>query len=207
MPDVNPRTAAKRSAILDAARTLFLRKGYGGASMDEVAAVAGVSKVTVYNHFADKERLYIEVVRNDISATAALTHEMVEALADSEDLQADLREFARRHIVEVTKPHLIRLRRLIIAEAERFPELARAWYAAGAERAHAMLATQFEALARRGLMRVDDPLLAAQNFNWLVLSIPLNKAMFHGDDTGFTSDDLDRFADEAVRVFLAAYAV
>jgi hypothetical protein len=52
---------------------------------------------------------------------------------------------------------------------------------------------------------LGDPLLAAQHLNWLVLSILLNKAMFHGSDTRFTRHELNRYADEAVRVFLAAY--
>lgn len=199
------RSARKRQAIIEAARTVFLRKGYGGASMDEVAALAAVSKQTVYKHFADKQRLFTTIITGDIGDTETLTHEMVAALGDSEDLEKDLREFARRHIVEVTQPHLIRLRRIIIAEAERFPELARTWYANGPERGHAGFAEQFRALARRGLLHMDDPMLAAQHFNWLILSIPLNKAMFHGDAGEFTPEELEHYADEAVRVFLAAY--
>ncbi|SFP04839.1 DNA-binding transcriptional regulator, AcrR family [Amycolatopsis arida] len=199
------RSARKRAAILAAARTVFLRKGYDGTSMDEVAALAAVSKQTVYKHFADKERLFTAIVTGDISATEALTADMVAALGGSDDVPADLRRFARRHIVEVTQPHLIRLRRIIIAEAERFPELARTWYASGPERAHALLAEQLDALARRGLLRVADPLLAAQHLNWLILSIPLNRAMFLGADTALPPGERDRCADEAVRVFLAAY--
>jgi TetR/AcrR family transcriptional regulator, mexJK operon transcriptional repressor len=199
------RSARKRRAIMEAARKVFLRKGYDGASMDDVAALAAVSKQTVYKHFADKKTLFTAIITGDIGAAETLTHGMVAALPDSEDIGADLRQFARRHIADVTKPHLIRLRRIIIAEAERFPELARIWYASGPERAHATLADQFQALARRGLLRVDDPLLAAQYFNWLILSIPLNKAMFHGSDTEFTPSELGRYADEGVRIFLAAY--
>jgi hypothetical protein len=55
------------------------------------------------------------------------------------------------------------------AGSDRFPELAQPWYASGPGRAHASLADQFQALARRGLLWVDDPLLAAQQFNWLIL--------------------------------------
>ena len=199
------RSARKRRAIIDAARTVFLRKGYDGASMDEVAALAAVSKQTVYKHFADKERLFTAIITGDISAAEVLTHGMVEALRDSEDVENDLRQFARRHIIEVTQPHLLRLRRIVIAEAERFPDLAGTWYASGPDHAHAALADQFQVLAQRGLLRVDDPLLAAQHFNWLILSIPLNTAMFHGSDTTFTPAELERYADEGVRVFLAAY--
>ena len=199
------RSARKRQAILAAARTLFLRHGYGGTSMDEVAAIAVVSKQTVYKQFADKQRLFAAVITGDIEQTERLTAGMVEALGDSGDIDRDLRAFARRHVAEVTQPHLLQMRRILIAEAERFPDLARTWYASGPERAFATLAEQFAALADRQVLRVDDPVLAAQHFNWLVLSIPLNKAMFHGSDTAFTSAELDRYADEAVRVFLAAY--
>jgi TetR/AcrR family transcriptional repressor of mexJK operon len=190
---------------MTAARTLFLAKGYDGASMDDVAALAAVSKQTVYKHFADKKRLFTAIITGDIDAAESLTAQIVAALGDSEDLEHDLRQFARQHVIDVTQPHLIQLRRIVIAEAERFPELARTWYASGPERAHATLADQFRALARRGLLRVDDPLLAAQHLNWLILSIPLNRAMFHGNDIEFTSSELERYADEGARVFLAAY--
>jgi AcrR family transcriptional regulator len=199
------RSARKRRSIMEAAQTVFLRKGYDGTTMDEVAALAAVSKQTVYKHFADKKRLFTAIITSEISATETLTHSMVAALSDSHDIEQDLRRFARQHISDVVQPHLIRLRRIVIAEAEQFPELARAWYANGPERAHATLANHFRELARRGLLRVDDPLLAAQHFNWLILAIPLNKAMFHGSDTEFTSEELEHYADEGVRVFLAAY--
>lgn len=199
------RSARKRADIVDAARTVFLREGYGGTSMDQIAALAAVSKQTVYKHFADKRRLFTAVVTGDIGAAETLTHAMVASLRDSDDLAADLARFARRHVAEVVQPHLLRLRRIIVAEAERFPDLARTWYEAGPERAHATLAEQFQALTRRGLLTADDPLLAAQHFNWLVLSIPLNRALFQGADVAFSPGELDRYADEAVRVFLAAY--
>jgi TetR/AcrR family transcriptional regulator, mexJK operon transcriptional repressor len=190
---------------MTAARSVFLSKGYDGASMDDVAALAAVSKQTVYKHFADKKRLFTAIITGDISAAESLTHEMLTALAGSNDIETHLRQFARQHLTDVMQPHLIQLRRIIIAEAERFPDLARTWYASGPERAHATVADQFRTLARRGLLRVEDPLLAAQHFNWLILSIPLNKAMFHGSDTRLTPSELERYADEGVRVFLAAY--
>jgi AcrR family transcriptional regulator len=200
------RSARKHAAILEAAQSVFLAKGYAGATMDEVAALAAVSKQTVYKHFADKKQLFTAVITGEISATETRTFQTVAALAESDDLANDLRRFARRHVVDVTQPHLIRLRRIVIAEAEAFPELARAWYANGPERGHATLAEQFDALARRGLLRLDDALLAAQHFNWLILAIPLNEAMFDGGETTFAPEALEDYADQGVRVFLAAYA-
>ena len=205
-PDVDTgRSARKRRAILEAAREVFLRGGYERASMDEVAAKAKVSKQTVYKHFADKERLFSEIVTSDIRLAESRSQEAVDALPDSEDVAADLRQFARQHIAIVMQPHLIRLRRIIIGGAERFPDLARTWYDTGPGRAHTTLAARFRALAERGRLRVADPLLAAEHFNWLVLSIPMNKAMFYGSEIEFAPEELDRYADEGVRVFLAAY--
>jgi TetR/AcrR family transcriptional regulator, mexJK operon transcriptional repressor len=200
------RSARKRRAILDAARLLFLRNGYAGTSMDDVAARAAVSKQTVYKHFVDKERLFTAIITGDIEATEQLTQSLADALPQTQDLEHDLREFARRHVVEVMQPHLVRMRRILIGEADRFPDLAAAWYARGPERAHATFAGWFTALAERGLLHVPDPLLAAEHFNWLILSIPMNRAMFSGNDEPFDREKLEYYADEAVRVFLAAYA-
>lgn len=199
------RSAAKRQAIIDAARTVFLRKGYGGASMDEIAALAAASKQTVYKHFVDKQSLFTQIITSDIEQAESSSQQLVEALGHSDDVERELRRFARRHIAVVTQPHLVQMRRIIISEAERFPDQARTWYERGPERGYVALAEQFEELARRGRLRIGDPLLAAQHFNWLVLSVPLNTAMFLGSNTRFSRRELDRCADEAVRVFLAAY--
>jgi AcrR family transcriptional regulator len=202
---INGRSQRKRRAILDAARTVFLEHGYVGASMDEVAALAKVSKVTVYKHFLDKEHLFIAVVTGAIDEAEASSRPLVDRLTESVDVDTDLRTFARRHITLVTQPHLIQMRRMIIAEANRFPELARSWHRAGPERAHATLAGVIERLADRGLLRVADPLLAAQQLNYLILSVPVNEAMFTGRRTPYDRRRLQRYADEAVRVFMAAY--
>ncbi|HEY6682348.1 MAG TPA: TetR/AcrR family transcriptional regulator, partial [Propionibacteriaceae bacterium] len=115
------RSARKRQAILHAARDLFLQKGYASASMDEVAAVAGVSKVTIYKHFSDKHTLFVAVVTDAIEEAKAGSQRLVDQLGTSTDIELDLRDFARRHVALVTQPHLIQMRRMIIAEAHRFP--------------------------------------------------------------------------------------
>jgi TetR/AcrR family transcriptional regulator, mexJK operon transcriptional repressor len=203
------RSATKHRAILDAARETFLREGYGGTTMDEVAAAAGVAKQTVYAHFTDKPRLFEELIRSDIAHSAGAAHPLVARMADSADAGGDLRRFARVHAADVMQPHLLRLRRMLMAEAERFPALAAAWYDAGPAESIAVFERWFTVWHRRGLLHAPDPHLAAEHFNWLVLSIPLNKAMslpLDGtDDPPFTPDQLDHYADEGVRVFLAAY--
>jgi AcrR family transcriptional regulator len=189
---------------MDAATTVFLRNGYVGASMDEVAALAAVSKQTVYKHFADKESLFSEIVTGTVDEAGDRVHAEVLQLADSGDIAADLRDLARRQLALVMQPRVLQLRRLVIGEAGRFPALGRTFYERGPGRTLQALAEAFERLVQEGILTVDDPQLAAEHFNWLVLSIPLNRAMLLGDDE---QPDLDRYADEGVRVFLAAYQV
>ncbi len=199
------RSARKRKAILEAATEAFLRDGYRGTSMDEIAESAAVSKQTVYKHFADKKRLFFEIVSSAVDEVSDPVHDQVVNLQDSGDVEADLRELARRQLAMVMQPRLMQLRRLVIAEAGRFPELGRTFHERGPGRTIEALATAFERLAARGALELDDPQLAAAHFNWLVMSIPLNQAMFLGNDAAPPSRELNRYADAGVRVFLAAY--
>ena len=200
------RSARKRGAILEAATTLFLRNGYRGTSMDEIAALAAVSKQTVYKHFADKESLFSEIVTGTVNEVSDPVYDEVLELEDSGDVEVDLRGLARRLLERVMQPRILQLRRLVIGEAGRFPELGRAFYEQGPGRTIAALATVFERLAERGVLRLDDPRLAATHFNWLVMSSPLNRAMFLGEDQPPARAELNRSADAGVRAFLAAYA-
>ena len=204
-PEDERRSTRKRAAILDAATTIFLSNGYLGTSMDEIAALARVSKQTVYKHFADKERLFVEIVTSTVNEVSDPVYEEVLNLSDSGDIEADLRELARRQLARVMQPRLLQLRRLVIAEASRFPALGRSFYERGPGRTIAALATVFERLAARGVLRLEDPDLAAAQFNWLIMSAPLNKAMLLGADDVPTAAELAHFADSGVRTFLAAY--
>ena len=203
--DSEGRSARKRMAILEAAATAFLKNGYLGTSMDEIAAVAAVSKQTVYKQFGDKERLFSEIVLNTIHEHTDPFFAEILDLQDTGDIKKDLRKLARRLLTMLMQPRLLQLRRLVIGEAGRFPQLGRTFSEQGPERAVTALASAFERLAVRGRLQVDDPVVAAQHFNWLVVSIPLNAAMLSGDDETFSATELKQYADAGVRVFLAAY--
>jgi TetR/AcrR family transcriptional regulator, mexJK operon transcriptional repressor len=203
--DAEHRSARKRKAIFEAATTVFLSKGYLGTSMDEIAALARVSKQTVYKHFADKERMFSEIVIAKVDEIANPNTDEVLKLTDTGDLERDLRRFARRQLRAVMEPRLLQLRRLVIGESGRFPQLGRLFYERGPGRTIEALSTLFERLDSRGVLEIDDPRLAAAHFNWLVMSIPLNQAMLLGDDRPATPGELNRYADAGVRVFLAAH--
>jgi len=202
--DGEGRSARKRAAILEAATNLFLDKGYDRTSMDDIAALATVSKPTVYKHFADKERLFAEIVRATTDRVDDLVRLVADTLTESNDLENDLAELAYRFISALMRPQTLRLRRLVIANSERFPDVGRSWYEQGFERVLATLATSFKRLADKGLLRVDEPLLAANHFVGLLLWIPVNKAMFTGDHRS-SKADLERYARSAIRAFLAGY--
>lgn len=199
------RSTRKRKAILEAATTAFLRNGYLGTTMDEIAAVAGVSKQTVYKHFEIKQRLFFEIVIAAVDEVSDPNYAEVLSLKDTGDLAADLTDLARRQLARVMQPRLLQLRRLVIAEAGRFPQLGEIFYERGPGRTIEALAAAFKRLAARGLLRLDDPLLAGAHFNWLIMSIPLNDAMLLGRDNPPPAADLDRYARTGVQVFLAAY--
>jgi TetR/AcrR family transcriptional repressor of mexJK operon len=199
-----PRTSPKRQAILRAATTVFLCNGYVGTSMDEIAALAGVSKQTVYKHFADKERLFSDLIIATVTEASDPVHDEVLNLPDSGDIEADLRALARRQLAKVMQPQVLQLRRLVIGEAKRFPELGRTFYELGPGRTIATLATRFARLAKRGTLDLDNPSFAAEHFNWLIMSIPLNRAMLLGEEAP-SAAHLEKYAEAGVRVFLAAY--
>lgn len=200
------RSARKRRAIIEAATAAFLDHGYRGTSMDAVAAAAGVSKQTVYQHFGDKQRLFVELIAATVESASDPVHEEVRRLADSGSLDDDLRDLARRLLTLVLQPTMMRLRRLVIAEARQFPDLGRAFYDLGPGRTIAALADTFAELTRRGRLNAPDATLAATQFNWLVMSAPLNQAMLLGHDDPPTTRQINRWADSGVRTFLAAYA-
>lgn len=204
-PGGQTRTARKRRAILDAATTLFLAEGYLATSMDQIAAAAAVSKQTVYKQFADKQTLFREIVTGTVAEVSDPVAEQVASLPGSTDLAAGLRDLARALLAQVIQPRMMQLRRLVIGEAGRFPELGRLFYDRGPGRTIGTLAAAFESLAARGALRLEDPRLAAEHFNWLVMSPPLNRVMLCGGAELPAQADLDRYADAGARAFLAAY--
>lgn len=204
-PQIESRSARKHRAIVEAATTAFLKKGYLGTNMDEIAALAAVSKRTVYHHFVDKDRLFSEIVLATTDRIDGLVLLVADSLSDTADVTRDLSELARRLLEALMQPELVQLRRLVIANVDRFPEVGRAWYERGFERVLATLADCFQNLADRGLLQLDDPLLAARHFVGQLLWIPMNQAMFTGDYQLETEANLQRHADAAVLAFLTGY--
>jgi TetR/AcrR family transcriptional regulator, mexJK operon transcriptional repressor len=201
------RSERRRQAIVQAATEVFVRHGYRGATTDEVAARAAVSKQTVYKHFTDKEHLFAEVILDTtVQVSEALSSAVAGILEDAEDVRTALREVAGGFLRGLLQPEVLRLRRLVIAEADRFPEVGRAWFDRGFDRALVILGDAMRQLAERGLLHnLSNPTLAAYQFAGLVMYQPMNQVMFAGTDALPPADKLDRIADAAVEMFLATY--
>ncbi|MET2825549.1 TetR/AcrR family transcriptional regulator [Mesorhizobium shangrilense] len=204
--DGETRSARKDREIIQAATVAFISKGYDGTSMEEIATRAGASKQTVYKHFTDKETLFGEVVL----ATATQANDVIESvttlLSEAKFMEGGLQQLARCLIAMLMDEELLKLRRLIIANADRMPQLGRSWYEKGFERMLASMASCFQKLTSRGLMKTNDPHLAASHFFGMLLWIPMNEAMFTGSNPR-SKAELERHADASVEAFLVAYGV
>ncbi|MFG3496205.1 TetR/AcrR family transcriptional regulator [Streptomyces sp. NPDC047928] len=206
-PPSGPRAAAKRQAIVAAARTLFLRDGFG-VGMDAIAAEAGVSKVTVYNHFGGKEALFTAVITGALDETlgedsAAALARLTDA-ADADDLRTAFVAAARAWVDAVrANQDVAALRALVTTELHRFPQLGDAWRSHGPAAHHPAVADALRTLADLGRLHVPDLEVAIIQL-YALLVFP---HMVFGQYGADLDDDLtDRLVTSGVDVFLARYA-
>ncbi|HEX4833006.1 MAG TPA: TetR/AcrR family transcriptional regulator [Trebonia sp.] len=163
------RADRKRQAIVAAARTVFIRDGFE-AGMDLIAAEAGVSKVTVYNHFGSKEALFLAVVTDALEYALGTAVAGTQARLDSsEDLRESLIWTAEAWVHGMTEPDVVALRTLVVSEVRRFPELGAAWQQAGPGRAQPALVATFQRLIGTGRLTMPDIELACIQLYALVL--------------------------------------
>lgn len=200
------RSEQKRRTVLQSAEELFLTRGFDGTSMDEVAFHAGVSKQTVYSQFSNKASLFVEIVQSMTAQAAERVQTEMHEPKTLAQVASELSGHAERLLTIVMTPKLLRLRRLVIAETDRFPELGQALYNGGPGRAIEGLAVNLQRWTDRGLLSISDAKVAATQFNWLVMGDPVNQAMFRANYV-LSRIERARHIEQAVRVFIAAYRV
>lgn len=204
-PPTGPRAERKRQAIVRAARTLFLREGFD-ASVDLIAAEAGVSKVTVYNHFGSKQALFVEVIKESLDAPLGDTLvTAVDGLAESDDLRTAFTAAARGWVASVrADPGILAMRNLVAREAHRFPELREAWQHGGGPQVHHHAAgAVLEKLTAEGRLAVPDTEVAIIQLYSLLVFPHLVFSTYGGD---VDDDFADRLVTGGVDMFLAYYA-
>ncbi|ARQ02403.1 TetR/AcrR family transcriptional regulator [Pseudorhodoplanes sinuspersici] len=187
----------KREAILQGAKAAFLKEGFGGASMDQVAALAGVSKMTVYRHFGSKEELFAGVITDLCQFIVA---EDLDAIFAQEPQQA-LRAFARKMTDIVFEPDTAELHRIVIAESRRFPKLGQLFYQTGPQACIDALEAYFIRHNGNPSLKVNDPRRSAEEFLELLRGYSHLK-MLLGIEKKPTKQDVDVRIESAVRHIL-----
>jgi TetR/AcrR family transcriptional repressor of mexJK operon len=200
------RVVRSRAAVVEAARALFLEKGYAGTTMEEIAARAGITKRTVYNNYSDKGALFTQIVEEVIAYAEEFARGLRAELpvdVEPEALPAALHDLGRQLALGILRPNVIALRRLLVGESREFPELVRDYFDRAPGRVLAALAWWFEHLTRAGLLRATDARRAAEQFAYLVVGEPLDRAVLVG--TTPAREHLLACAREGVETFLARY--
>lgn len=191
----------RHAAIVSAARDAFLEHGYAATSMSTIATKLGGSKGTLWAYFPSKEDLFTAVI-DDV--TASFRQNVREALRPGRDCYTTLLDFAERFLMKLLQPDSIRLHRLIIGEAGRFPEIGRIFYTRGPqvvlEQLSAYIRTQMDA----GVLRTADPVQAAMSL--IQLSQVQQSLRLWGVVDGARVEDVGDHAIEALNLFSRAYA-
>lgn len=197
-----PKDLEKRAAIVDAAKRLFPENGFEGTSMDAIAAAAGVSKLTVYSHFRDKESLFVEAVR--AKCLELMPPELFEMPLRG-STRDQLMAIAHTFFTLITSDESIALHRLLTAGTGSSTKLAQMFWEAGPQTLQAGLAGFLNGEVERGRLHIDDVTRAASQF-FCLLKGELHARLLCGCCVAATSEaDIDAHLEATVDLFMRAY--
>lgn len=192
---------ARREAILDVARDVFLEEGFAAASMATIAARLGGSKGTLYNYFKSKDELFVAYVQRHCAWQRGAMFGM---FASEPDVRSALISLGRSYLAIVLSDTNMMNFRLIVAESQRAPEIGRAFFEAGPSSGAQLLASFLKDQVTRGALDIDDPLHAAHEFIGLCQN-RLMKARLCNVASEPSMEEINHDVDRAVKVFMAAY--
>lgn len=172
------RSAQKRDLILERALDVFIAHGYVGTTTDQLAAAASVSKQTLYKEFGDKEGVFAALIQFACDRVDDPFAPLVEQMHDIASADEAIELMATQFTQSIMAPYVQQLRRLVIAEATRFPHLGLLYWEEGFLRVTNSVARCLSVLANRGLLEVPDARIAAHHFAGMLLWIPSNQTMF-----------------------------
>jgi AcrR family transcriptional regulator len=201
MADQEIRSPEKERQILDGAAAAFAQDGYEGASMSHIAAMAGVSKGTLYNYFAGKQELFAAFVQRECTQRLQLVFEEADGAAP---VDATLLRIGRRIVDMLLSESGLLIYRMVVAEAQKFPELAKAFHDVGPKRALVRMAALIGALNETGQLAVADPEFAAEQLFALMQTRVVTRRRM-GLINSVCESEIDRVVREAVRLFLQGY--
>lgn len=191
----------KRRQILDGAYRLFMRQGFDGTSMGDIAKEAGVSKGTLYVYFDSKERLFQELVRQEKERQFPTIFSID---PNETDVRATLTRIGRQFARFITQRHVVMAMRTITAMAERMPDIALEFFESGPRLCSNQLETYFQAQIAAGRFAMPDVNLAAVQFLELTQAT-LSRPLQFGAREQPSEAQIDMVVESAVDMFLAAY--
>lgn len=195
-----PAVTEKQLAIIQAATQIFLEQGYDQASMERIARTAGVSKQTIYNQFGNKEALFRAIITQRCSE---LLDTLLSSSAEEDGIERILTRFATLLLNILLEPSALALHRLIVAESRRLPRVGRLYYESGPERGNRRLAEYLLSLCERGMLDIEDPDLAAQQFTGALLGSLRTRALVL--EEAIPQAEIDRVVRHTVQCFLALH--
>ena len=203
MADGQPtvKRGRKFDQVLAGARDIFMSDGFEGASVDDIARAAGVSKATLYSYFPDKRLLFMEVAKSECIRQAETAAESIDV---SKPVGEVLTEAGWQMVEFFTSDFGQRVFRLCVAESDRFPDLGREFYDSGPALVRTKLIKLIEVGIERGELAVDDLPLAADQFHELCKADLFPRLVF-SMDTSFDDAQKKRIVIGAVETFLARY--
>lgn len=195
------RKGRKFDQVLEGARDVFLADGFEGASVDDIARAAGVSKATLYSYFPDKRLLFMEVARLECVRQGEESIKEIDLHASPRVVLAN----AARHMLGFMLSDFgQRVFRICVAEADRFPDLGRQFYESGPMMVRTRMKEYLADAVARGELRIDDLDLAADQFAELCKADLFPRWVFN-IDASFTDNEIDRVIAGAVETFMARY--
>jgi AcrR family transcriptional regulator len=201
-PDII-RKGRKYDQVLEGARTVFLRDGFEGASVDDIAREAGVSKATLYSYFPDKRLLFIEVAKLECRRQ---TDEADQLITQDCPVETGLTIAATKMVDFFLSDLSYRVFRICVAESDRFPTIGREFYENGPQLVRNRLVKYLEDCEARQELRVPDKPLAADQFIELCKA-DLFVRLILGVERTFSAADRARIIHGAVETFMARFGV
>lgn len=195
------RTGRKFDQVLNGARRVFMADGFEGASVDEIARVANVSKATLYNYFPDKRLLFMEVATTECQRQARDALDNIDMSGQPKDV---LKATGLHFVRFITSKFGQQIFRICVAESDRFPELGRQFYNSGPAVMRAEMAAYFEQAEARGELQIEDRILAVDQFAEMCKADIWPRLIF-GVTKSVSEAEIERVVTGAVETFMARY--